>query len=118
MFANPWMDGADGITNCGIPSFKSFTYNFTVNQTGTFWYHSHVGTQYGDGLLGPIILDYDKIEEDPVYQRFPYKNEYPMLMMDWFHERQEDLVLHYVGPFNSFDGYTPQCKRSLSLSKR
>lgn len=25
-------------------------------QAGTFWYHSHVGTQYCDGLRGPIVV--------------------------------------------------------------
>lgn len=34
-----WMDGATGVTNCGIPPGGSFSYQFTVNgQHGTFWY--------------------------------------------------------------------------------
>ena len=37
------------------------THLFTY-QTGTFWYHAHVSTQYCDGLRGPLVL-YDP--EDP-----------------------------------------------------
>lgn len=38
-------------------------YNFsTGHQVGTFWYHSHYGAQYCDGLRGPLII-YDP--DDP-----------------------------------------------------
>lgn len=33
----PWYDGAVASTQCGIPPKQSFTYNFTVNQVGTYW---------------------------------------------------------------------------------
>lgn len=59
-------------------------------------------------MLGPLIVDYERLEDDPVYKSFPYKYDYPMLIMDWFHERNEDLVLHYMGPYGSFDGYVPK----------
>jgi FtsP/CotA-like multicopper oxidase with cupredoxin domain len=35
------MDGASMVTQCPIPPGSSFTYNFTVNQNGTYWYHCH-----------------------------------------------------------------------------
>jgi iron transport multicopper oxidase len=35
------MDGASMVTQCPIPPGSSFTYNFTVNQHGTYWYHCH-----------------------------------------------------------------------------
>ncbi|KAL5492731.1 LCC11_6 [Sanghuangporus weigelae] len=48
-------DGAAWVNQCPIVPNNSFLYNFTVtNQTGTYWYHSHVGTQYCDGLRGPL----------------------------------------------------------------
>lgn len=51
-----WMDGVVGITQCGIPPGRSFTYEFALlEQRGTFWYHSHAGVQYTDGLYGPIV---------------------------------------------------------------
>jgi len=32
------MDGPVGVSQCGIPPGSSFTYNFTVEQPGTYWY--------------------------------------------------------------------------------
>ncbi|TFK21956.1 laccase 9 [Coprinopsis marcescibilis] len=54
----PWADGSHGVTQCPIPQFgQSFTYAFTdESASGTFWYHSHFGTQYCDGLRGPIVI--------------------------------------------------------------
>ncbi|KAL0063533.1 laccase, multicopper oxidase, benzenediol:oxygen oxidorectuctase [Marasmius tenuissimus] len=41
----------------------SFLYDFKAqDQAGTFWYHSHLSTQYCDGLRGPLVV-YDP--EDP-----------------------------------------------------
>lgn len=51
-----YMDGVAAITQCGIPPGKSFTYEFaTDEQVGTYWYHSHLGVQYTDGLFGPLV---------------------------------------------------------------
>lgn len=35
---------------------KSKTYTFKLTQHGTTWYHSHLSAQYGDGLLGTLII--------------------------------------------------------------
>lgn len=32
------MDGPAMVTQCPVPAGSSFTYNFTVNQNGTYWY--------------------------------------------------------------------------------
>ena len=51
------MDGTDGTTQCVIGPRTSFLYDFTGDkQVGTFWYHSHYGPQYCDGLRGPFII--------------------------------------------------------------
>ena len=52
------MDGVPGVTQQAIKPGRSFTYQFTVPDTpGTFFYHSHVGTQLDRGLYGPLIVD-------------------------------------------------------------
>lgn len=57
------MDGAAYVTQCPIAPGNSFLYNFSAeDQVGTFWYHSHYGAQYCDGLRGPLII-YDP--DDP-----------------------------------------------------
>jgi L-ascorbate oxidase len=85
-----------------------FAYEFTLSQTGTYWYHAHTAAQYGDGLLGPVIIDYPDIKQDPVYMDFKYSRDYPMLFQDWYHELGGELALHYRGPFKSYPSYIPQ----------
>jgi iron transport multicopper oxidase len=43
------MDGPSMVTQCPIPPGSSYTYNFTVNQNGTYWYHCHTDACYPDG---------------------------------------------------------------------
>ncbi|OTB05487.1 putative multicopper oxidase [Hypoxylon sp. CI-4A] len=53
----PWMDGVAGVSQCGIPPGRSFTYEFRVaDQRGTFWWHAHSSVQYSDGAYGAIII--------------------------------------------------------------
>ncbi|KAI2629358.1 multicopper oxidase [Xylaria nigripes] len=52
-----WMDGVTGVSECGIPPGRSFTYEFRLDgQRGTFWWHGHSSVQYSDGLYGPIVV--------------------------------------------------------------
>lgn len=51
------MDGVPGISFPGIPAGKTFTYDFPVIQSGTYWYHSHSGLQEQMGHYGPIVID-------------------------------------------------------------
>lgn len=50
-------DGANGVTECPIPPGGSRTYTFQATQYGTSWYHSHFSTQYGNGVVGPIVVN-------------------------------------------------------------
>ena len=52
----PWMDGALLISQCPINPDETFSYYFTANPTGSFWYHSHRVTQRADGLYGALIV--------------------------------------------------------------
>ncbi|KAF9058481.1 laccase lcc6 [Rhodocollybia butyracea] len=57
-----WADGSF-INQCPIAANNSFLYDFDVpDQAGTFWYHSHLATQYCDGLRGAFVV-YDP--QDP-----------------------------------------------------
>lgn len=49
-------DGVGGITECPIAPGHSKTYKFQATSFGTTWYHSHFSAQYGDGVLGPVII--------------------------------------------------------------
>ncbi|KAF5313815.1 hypothetical protein D9758_018859 [Tetrapyrgos nigripes] len=52
-----WSDGGAFVNQCPVAPGNSFLYDFTAtNQAGTFWYHSHLSTQYCDGLRGAIVI--------------------------------------------------------------
>lgn len=52
------MDGVPGLNGYpGIKPGETFTYRFTVRQSGTYWYHSHSGAQEQAGLYGALILE-------------------------------------------------------------
>ncbi|KAF4631995.1 hypothetical protein G7Y89_g6136 [Cudoniella acicularis] len=50
------MDGTSGVTECPIPPGSSRTYTWLATQFGTSWYHSHYSSQYGDGIVGSIVI--------------------------------------------------------------
>jgi CopA family copper-resistance protein len=54
------MDGVPGISFPGIPPGETFTYRFKVDQTGSYWYHSHSGFQEMTGVYGSLIIDGDE----------------------------------------------------------
>ncbi|MCP1644981.1 CopA family copper-resistance protein [Pseudomonas citronellolis] len=51
------MDGVPGISFAGIAPGETFTYRFKVQQSGTYWYHSHSGFQELTGMYGAIVID-------------------------------------------------------------
>jgi FtsP/CotA-like multicopper oxidase with cupredoxin domain len=51
------MDGVPGFNGfMGIEPGASYTYTFRIRQSGTYWYHSHSGTQ-DQTVLGAIVID-------------------------------------------------------------
>ncbi|WP_123025573.1 multicopper oxidase family protein [Mycolicibacterium stellerae] len=70
------MDGVPPLTQSPIPSGGDFTYEFMVPDAGTYWYHSHVGTQLDRGLYGPLII------EDPA-EKADYDEELVVVLDDW-----------------------------------
>ncbi|KAJ7889561.1 laccase-1 [Mycena olivaceomarginata] len=51
------MDGPSFVNQCPIAPGATFDYVFdTAGQTGNYWYHSHLSTQYCDGLRGAFVV--------------------------------------------------------------
>jgi FtsP/CotA-like multicopper oxidase with cupredoxin domain len=50
------MDGMPGISQNAIAPNESFSYEFTLKQNGTFFYHSHMAMQEMMGLIGLFII--------------------------------------------------------------
>ncbi|KAJ6537396.1 laccase [Mycena vulgaris] len=81
---NSWADGPAFVTQCPIAANNSFLYSFpTGEQAGTFWYHSHLSTQYCDGLRGAMVV-YDP--EDPHLSLYDVDDDSTVLTIaDWYH---------------------------------
>ncbi|KAF8076630.1 laccase [Lyophyllum atratum] len=78
-----WADGPVGVTQCPIAPGHSFLYDFAVpDQAGTFWYHSHLSTQYCDGLRGAFVV-YDPA--DPHRSLFHLADSTVITLADWYH---------------------------------
>lgn len=71
------MDGVPGIAFPGIAPGETFTYKFQVQQSGTYWYHSHSRFQEQTGMYGPIIID--PAGPDPIQS----DRDYVLMLSDW-----------------------------------
>ena len=71
------MDGVPGLSFEGIKPGQSYEYRFTINQSGTYWYHSHSGFQEQLGLYGAIIIDPKETEQ------ISYDRDYVVMLSDW-----------------------------------
>ncbi|CCC12082.1 unnamed protein product [Sordaria macrospora k-hell] len=76
----------DGValTQCPIARGSTWTYNFTMLQYGTTWYHSHYSVQYADGVLGPLVI------HGPASAPYDVSYAWPHFMTDWVHRRAEE----------------------------
>ena len=64
----------------GIKPGESFTYQFPVIQSGTYWYHSHSGFQEQTGAYGAIVIE----PKEPY--PFSFDREYVVQLSDWSDE--------------------------------
>lgn len=71
------MDGVPGMSFDGIKPGETFVYEFDVQQSGTYWYHSHSGFQEQTGLMGAIVIE--PKDPDPV----AYDRDMVVLLSDW-----------------------------------
>jgi multicopper oxidase len=71
------MDGVPDLTQEAISPGASFTYEFTVPDAGTYFYHPHTGTQLDRGLYGALIV------EDELAPAEDGANDVTVLLDDW-----------------------------------
>lgn len=76
-------DGVPYLTTPPIKPGTSFTYEFLLKQSGTYWYHSHTGLQEQRGVYGSIVI-HPKNETDT--------NEYVVVISDWIDENPETVL--------------------------
>jgi FtsP/CotA-like multicopper oxidase with cupredoxin domain len=71
------MDGVAGLTQPEVMPDGQFRYEFRLNDSGTYWYHSHAKTwsQVARGLYGPLIVE---DESDPAVD-----HDLVLMIDDW-----------------------------------
>jgi FtsP/CotA-like multicopper oxidase with cupredoxin domain len=79
----PTMDGVPFVTQVPIQPGTTFTYEFPIRQTGTYWYHSHSGLQEQQGLYGSIVIP-DKQHRTA--------RDYVILLSDWTTESPGEVM--------------------------
>ncbi|SCV99712.1 LAFE_0B00848g1_1 [Lachancea fermentati] len=88
------MDGPQMVTQCPIQPGDTFVYNFTVpDQVGTYWYHSHSGSQYTDGMRAAFII-HDKDEP------FKYDEELVLQVSDLYHKPYYEVTDEFLSRYN------------------
>lgn len=102
------MDGVPGISFKGIAPGETFTYQFPILQSGTYWYHSHSGFQEQKGMMGAIVIeprDGETIEADC---------DHVVMLSDWTDENPM-VLLNKLKSDAGFDNYQmPTAKRFIA----
>ncbi|WP_155059319.1 multicopper oxidase family protein [Streptomyces blattellae] len=70
------MDGVPPATQSAVRAGRNFTYRFTADAPGTYFFHPHVGVQLDRGLYAPLIV------EDP-REPLSYDEEWVIVLDDW-----------------------------------
>jgi FtsP/CotA-like multicopper oxidase with cupredoxin domain len=76
------MDGVPVISNAPIAPQQMYVYEFPIRQSGTYWYHSHVGFEEQRGMYGAIVIESD---DDPVRA----DHDVVVMLGDWLHRSPE-----------------------------
>ncbi len=74
------MDGVPGISFRGIAPGETFTYRFLVQQSGTYWYHSHSAFQEMTGMYGAIVI------EPAQGERIEAERDHLIMLSEWTDE--------------------------------
>lgn len=90
------MDGVPYVTQPQIAPGTTFTYEFPIRQTGTYWYHSHTRLQEQQGMYGTIVILPAEGGPTPAADR-----DHAVLFSDWTTE-DPDAVLRLLRSGNEW----------------
>jgi len=80
----PDMDGVPYVTYPPIKPGTTFTYQFPIRQSGTYWYHSHTSLQEQSGVYGSIVIE-------PLQNGPKPDHDYVILFSDWTDENPHEV---------------------------
>lgn len=110
------MDGVGGLTQPQIPPGKTFVYEFTLKQNGTFMYHPHAdeALQMAMGMMGMFIVhprdrNARRVDRDYCFMLASYKFDPGTFVPD-----PSEMLDFNIWTFNSrtFPGIDPMVARS------
>lgn len=80
-----FQDGVPYLTTPPIKPGTTFTYEFPIKQSGTYWYHSHTMLQEQSGVFGSIVIQ-------PKEKSLDYDKELVLMLSDWTNEKPKDVM--------------------------
>lgn len=80
-----FQDGVPYLTTPPIKPGTTFTYEFPIKQSGTYWYHSHTMLQEQSGVFGSIVIQ-------PKEKILDYDKELVLMLSDWTNEKPKDVM--------------------------
>lgn len=105
---NNYYDGASSINQCPISPGHNFTYAIELDekQWGTYWYHSHYGAQYADGVFGPLVIHSEE-EDQLLGSESKYDAEMVIMANDYYHDIANNYLADYLAPNNENNEPSP-----------
>lgn len=76
-------DGVPHLTTPPIKPGTSFTFEFRLKHTGTYWYHSHTGLQEQRGIYGGIVV---------APKQAPPERDEVLILSDWTREDPDEVM--------------------------
>ncbi|KOB77130.1 Laccase 1 [Operophtera brumata] len=101
----PFMDGAPFVTQCPIQPESTFRYEFSTPQSGTFFWHSHIGLQRGDGTNGALIIREPKLNSSHGLLYDIDSSEQVIMVSDWLNNGAINL---FTDHHHSSGGNSPE----------
>ncbi len=77
----------DGVPYVSTPPIKpgqTMRYEFSIKQSGTYWYHSHTMLQEQSGVFGSIVIQ-------PKQSTLDYDKDLVLMLSDWTNEKPRDV---------------------------
>jgi len=78
-------DGVPYLTTPPIESGTTFQYRIPINQSGTYWYHSHTMLQEQKGVYGSIMIQ-------PKEKTLDYDKDLIVVLSDWTNEKPMNVL--------------------------
>ncbi|PLX06277.1 MAG: copper oxidase [Marinilabiliales bacterium] len=78
-------DGVPYLTTPPIKPNETFQYRIPINQSGTYWYHSHTMLQEQKGVYGSIVIH-------PRNKTLEYDTDLAIILSDWTNEKPNRIL--------------------------